>query len=84
MMSMGGETIGVVQGWMTRPKGSLAVVIPRAAREMAGYQRGDRFIVKVDEEKRIIYEKIPGRQDPATNEDPASQTQPTPATEACR
>lgn len=78
---MNSDTIGVVQGWMTRPKGSLAVVIPRAARELAGYQGGDRFVVKVDEQRRIIYEKISGRQDPATNDDPARRSQHAPEKE---
>lgn len=81
---MPGETVGVVQGWMTRPKGSLAVVIPRAAREAVGYKKGDRFIVKLDEQKRIIYEKISDGQGAATNELPACQTPTLPRDEVSR
>lgn len=63
---------------------SLALTVPYLLREECGFKKGDRFAVKTDAQGRIIYEKISGGQGTATNEDPASQTQPTPATEACR
>lgn len=74
--------VGTVQGLALSR--SLALTIPYHLREEHGFKKGDRFAVKTDGWGRIIYEKIPGGQGTATNEDPASQTQPTPATEACR
>lgn len=59
---MPAEIVGVVKGWMTRPNGSLAVVIPRAAKNTLGCKGGDRFVVKVDEQRRIIYEAVGGNE----------------------
>lgn len=52
---------------------SLALTVPYHLREEHGFKKGDRFVVKTDGPGRIIYEKIPGRQGTATNEDPADQ-----------
>lgn len=49
-------TVGVVQGWMTRPNGSLAVTIPHRLREEQGLKGGVRFVVKTDDRGRVIYE----------------------------
>lgn len=62
---------GTVRGWATCR--SLALTVPCHLREALGFKKGDHFAVKTDGPGRIIYEKIPGRQDPATNEDSASQ-----------
>ena len=50
---------------------SLALTVPYHLREEHGFRKGDLFVVKTDEQGRIIYEKIPGRQGTATNDDPA-------------
>ena len=38
--------------------GSLVVVIPKTVRRMLNLQKGTKFRVKVDRERRIIYEPI--------------------------
>nr|WP_303714785.1 hypothetical protein [Methanoculleus marisnigri] len=52
---------------------SLALTVPYHLREECGFKKGDHFAVKTDGHRRIIYEKIPGRQGTATNDDPADQ-----------
>ena len=79
---MSEQLVGTVRGWATCK--SLALTVPHHLREEHGFKRGDRFAVKTDAQGSIIYEKISGREGPATNEDPSRQTQPTPATEASR
>lgn len=63
---------------------SLALTVPYVLREECGFKKGDHFAVKTDRQGRVIYEKIPGWQGTATNEDPADRPRPNPAIEVSR
>jgi len=64
------------------PHGSVVLTIPVDLRNACGFKKGDRFLAGLDEKGRIVYEQIPGRQGPATNDDPARRSQHDPVKEA--
>lgn len=76
------QIIGTVRSRAT--SASLALTIPSLLRAKHGFEKGDHFVVKIDEQDRIIYEKIPDRQGTATNEDPACQEPTHPHIEVSR
>lgn len=52
---------GVVRSRATST--SLALTIPHHLRVKHGIEKGDYFVVKIDEQERIVYEKLPGGED---------------------
>jgi len=53
------ETImEIVTAYQASQQDSLVVVIPKRVREKLKITKGKRFIVKIDEKDRIIYEPV--------------------------
>jgi len=50
------EVIDIVKCYEVGRPDSLVVVIPKEVRELLGVKKGDKFIVRVEGETRIIYE----------------------------
>jgi bifunctional DNA-binding transcriptional regulator/antitoxin component of YhaV-PrlF toxin-antitoxin module len=50
------QLCGVVRGVMLSR--SMVVCIPREIRDRVGFEKGEKFSVKIDENNRIIYEAI--------------------------
>jgi len=56
---MSAETIiDVVKAYPVGKPDSLVVVIPKTVREILNFKAGQRFCVKIDEQRRLIYEPI--------------------------
>jgi len=48
----------IVTAYQASQQDSLVVVIPKRVREKLKITKGKRFIVKIDEKDRIIYEPV--------------------------
>lgn len=52
------KIVGIAKAYKSGKPDSDIIVIPKKAQEHIGETKGRRFLVKVDEEGRIIYEPI--------------------------
>jgi len=50
--------IGITRAWNPGGDYTIAVVIPAAIRHALNIQKGDQFLVQIDHEGRIVYERI--------------------------
>jgi len=56
---MSERIVGIVKAYPVGSPGSIVVVIPKEAyNELVRHPKGQRFLVKVDEEGRLIYEPL--------------------------
>jgi len=55
---MAEKIISTAKAYRTGKPHSLVVVIPKEAAEKHGYGPGTKFLVKVDENRRLIYEPL--------------------------
>jgi len=55
------NVVAIVTAYQVSKPDSLVVVIPKRVRKMLGTIKGERFIVKVDKDGRIIYEPLKER-----------------------
>jgi hypothetical protein len=55
---MSEDIVDVVTAWRTGKPDSLVLVIPKKLRRLGMFEKGQRFLVKLDERRRIIYEAI--------------------------
>ena len=54
------QIVGIVRAYSTGKPDSIVVVIPKDAHEKMAKVKGQKFLVKIDELGRLIYEPIPG------------------------
>ena len=52
------KTISIVKAYHVDGAGTLVVVIPKDVREELHIKKGKKFIVKIDDKNRIVYEPI--------------------------
>ena len=50
--------VGISKAYLTGNPASVVVVIPKEARDQLGKIEGHRFLVKLDDKDRIIYEPL--------------------------
>jgi antitoxin component of MazEF toxin-antitoxin module len=62
--------IGVVKAGTTAGGKSMIVVVPKTIREMMSLEKGTRFAVSVEGDKRIVYEQIEHGQGATSNVTP--------------
>jgi len=54
------QIIGVARAYSTGKPDSIVIVIPKGAHKKMGRVRGQKFLVKIDEKGRLIYEALEG------------------------
>jgi len=52
------EIISLVKTYFINKHGSLIVVIPKEAVRKLGFEHGMKFLVKIDDKNRLIYERV--------------------------
>ena len=52
------KIISVVKAYHVDGAGTLVVVIPKDVREELHIKKGKKFIVKIDDKSRIVYEPV--------------------------
>ena len=60
------ETVDIVTAFRVGKPDSLVIVIPSPIRQRMHIDKGARFILKLDEQGRLIYEPIEKKSDAAT------------------
>ena len=59
LKEMSEQIVGIVKAYSVGEPDSIVVVIPKEAHEkLTNHPKGQRFLVKLDEKGRIIYEPI--------------------------
>jgi len=52
------QVLDIVTAYQTGSPDSLVVVIPKRIRDKWAFKKGQRFMVKIDEKNRLIYEPV--------------------------
>lgn len=52
------KTVSMVKAYSVDGAGTLVIVIPKDVREELHIKRGKKFLVKIDDKDRIIYEPV--------------------------
>jgi hypothetical protein len=55
---LGEQLLDIVTAYQTGKPDSLVVVIPKRIRDKGVFKKGQRFLVKIDEKNRLIYEPL--------------------------
>ena len=59
MIKMAEQIVGIVKAYPVGDPDSIVVVIPKEAHgKLGNHLKGQRFLVKIDDKRRIIYEPI--------------------------
>ena len=52
------KTISIVKAYHVDGAGTLVVVIPKDVRKELHIEKGNKFLVKIDDKSRIVYEPV--------------------------